>query len=266
MSPTADPSPSQRLASLRGRFERGEPQAWITAYDFPQGRLLDEAGVDLLLCGDSLGMVVLGLPDTVEVTMEDMVRHTAAVARGRRRAFLLADLPHGADATPERAVAHARRLVAAGADGVKLEGASAKAGAIAAIVAAGIPFCGHLGMLPQSVRQEGGYHKKGKAEAEAAMLVAEALRLEQLGAFAIVLESVAAPAAERMAETVGIPCIGIGTGKAKLAGQIRVIHDVVGAFPWFVPPFANPHADQAALVAAAAAEFVARARTGSTNP
>lgn len=255
-----------RLDHVHQLYQAKQPQAWLTAYDYPQGRILDEAGADVLLCGDSLGMVVLGYQDTIDVTIADMVHHTSAVARGRKRALLIADLPHGSDSSETSAQTNAQRLIAAGADAVKLEGGSNKQAAIRSITKAGIAFCGHLGMLPQQVREEGGYKKKGLHTTESEFLIKEAQLLEQLGAFAIVLESIAAPTAEAMAKAVSIPCIGIGTNAAQLAGQIRVVSDISGAYPWFVPPFANPHAQLATDLANAAKTYVTRAHNGETNP
>ena len=171
--------------------QRGERIASLTAYDYPTARLLDEAGIPLILVGDSLGMVVLGYPDTTLVTMEEMEHHVRAVARAKARALLAADLPYKSYETPEAAVTNSRRLVAAGAEAVKAEGGRAIIHQVRAIIAAGIPFIGHLGMLPQSIREEGRYHIKGKSDVERAALIADATALAEAGACAIVLELVA---------------------------------------------------------------------------
>ena len=176
------------------------------------GRLLDESGVDLILVGDSVGMVVLGYPDTTEVTMEDMIHHTRAVARGVNRAFLVADLPANSYLTPESALINARRLVAAGAQAVKLEGGVRMRAQVEAITSAGIPFVGHIGMLPQSVREEGGYRVKGRSDAEARALLEDAQALEVVGACAVVLEIVTPKTAKFITSNIGIPTIGIGLG------------------------------------------------------
>jgi len=173
--------------TIRSMKSRGEIIAALTTYDYPMTRLLDEAGIPLLLVGDSLGMVLLGYPDTTHVTLEDMEHHVRAAARARPRALLAADLPAHSYDTPEQAVASARRLVAAGAEAVKAEGGRNILPQVRAIVEAGIPYLGHLGMLPQSVHQEGGYHVKGRTEEERLRLLADAEALARAGAFAVVL-------------------------------------------------------------------------------
>lgn len=211
----------------------------LTAYDYPTTRLLDEAGIPLILVGDSLGMVVLGYPDTTAVTMEVMEHHTRAAARARPRALLAADLPSRSYRTPAEAVVNARRLVAAGAEAVKAEGGLAIADQVRAIVAEGIPFLGHLGMLPQHVLEEGGYHIKGKREHEREALLEDARFLAEAGAFAVVLELVWPAVALEVTRAVAIPTIGIGSGP-DCDGQILVINDLVGTFPWFTPRFVTP--------------------------
>ena len=234
---------------------RGEKLAVLTAYDYPTARLLDESGLDILLVGDSLGMVVLGFPDTTHVTMEHMLHHTAAVARGTQRALLVADLPFASYDTPGQAIANAHRLLAAGAHAVKLEGGATHAARIAALVAAGIPVMAHLGMLPQSVVQEGGYRIKGKTPEAAAALLADAHAVESAGAFAVVLELVQADVAARLSAALRIPTIGIGSGPA-CDGQVLVTHDLIGLFPWFTPKFARPRAQVSVSIREAAAAFV----------
>ncbi|MEW6157761.1 MAG: 3-methyl-2-oxobutanoate hydroxymethyltransferase [Verrucomicrobiota bacterium] len=225
----------EQIRELKGR----QPIAALTAYDFPMAKLLDETGVPLLLVGDSLGMVVLGYADTTSVTMEEMEHHVRAAARARPRALLAADLPIGSYASPELAVRNARRLVDCGAEAVKAEGGREIQNQVQAIVSSGIPFIGHLGMLPQHVREEGGYRVKGKGEAEQKHLVEDARALEALGAFAIVLELVAPAAARQITESLSIPTIGIGSGE-HCDGQILVTHDLLGMFPWFTPRFVKP--------------------------
>lgn len=244
-------------AALRAR-KGGRPLAVLTSYDYPTARLLDEAGVDILLVGDSLGMVVLGFPDTTHVTLGHMLHHTAAVARAQPRALILADLPIDTYATPQDALATAQQLVAAGAQAVKLEGGRSQAAAVAAIVAAGIPVCGHLGMLPQQVVREGGYHKKGRTGEQLAGLLDDARALVEAGVFAIVLESVVPAAARELTATVPVPTIGIGCGQHTCDGEVAVVTDVLGSFPWFVPPFARPQADIAATIGQAARAYVER--------
>jgi 3-methyl-2-oxobutanoate hydroxymethyltransferase len=210
----------------------GTKIASLTAYDFPMTRLLDEAGIPLLLVGDSLGMVVLGYPDTTHVTMGEMEHHVRAAARARPRALLAADLPYRSYETVETAVANAKRLVAAGAEAVKAEGGRAIANQVRAIVTSGIPFLGHLGMLPQHVLEEGGYHVKGKKEAEHHDLLADADALVEAGVFAMVLELVTPSVAKEITQRVPVPTIGIGAG-ADCDGQILVTPDLLGMLPWY---------------------------------
>jgi len=218
--------------SLRGMKARGQKIAALTAYDFPMTRLLDEAGIPLILVGDSLGMVVLGYPDTTHVTMADMEHHVRAAARARPRALLVADLPYQSYPDPGTAVKNAQRLVAAGAEAVKAEGGLEIFEQAGAIVSSGIPFLGHLGMLPQHVVEEGGYHVKGKKETEHQALVAGADALIKAGAFAVVLELVIPSVAKALSERIPIPTIGIGAGP-DCDGQILVTPDLLGMLPWY---------------------------------
>jgi 3-methyl-2-oxobutanoate hydroxymethyltransferase len=240
--------------SIRAMKARGEKVAALTAYDFPMAKLLDEAGIPLLLVGDSLGMVVLGYPDTTHVTMAEMEHHVRAAARAKPNALLGADLPFKSYETAADAVANSKRLVAAGAEFVKAEGGRKILPQVKAIVAAGIPFCGHLGMLPQSVLAEGGYHIKGKTEPEHEALLADARALADAGAFAIVLELVTPPVAKEISRTISIPTIGIGSGP-DCDGQILVTPDLIGAFPWFTPRFVKPQANCGAEIKSAAAAW-----------
>jgi 3-methyl-2-oxobutanoate hydroxymethyltransferase len=233
-------SPRITTDTIRAMKVRGEKFAALTTYDFPMTRLLDEAGIPLLLVGDSLGMVVLGYPDTTHVTMAEMEHHTRAAARAKPRALLGADLPiHGYD-TPEQAVISARRLIEAGAEFVKAEGGREILAQIEAIIAAGIPFVGHIGMLPQHVLEEGGkYRIKGRDEASHAKLLDDASALEGAGAFAVVLELVTPAVAKEVTEKFSFATIGIGSGP-DCDGQILVTHDLIGTFPWFTPKFVKP--------------------------
>jgi 3-methyl-2-oxobutanoate hydroxymethyltransferase len=240
--------------TIRAMKDRGERIAALTAYDFPMAKLLDEAGIPLILVGDSLGMVVLGYPDTTHVTMAEMEHHIRAAARARPRALLGADLPYRSYQTVAAAVKNAKRLAAAGAEFVKAEGGRKILPQVHAIISAGIPFCGHLGMLPQSVLKEGGYHVKGKNEAEARALLEDAMALAAAGAFAIVLELVTPPVAREITAHVPIPTIGIGSGDG-CDGQILVTYDLVGMFPWFTPRFVKPRANCAADIKSAAAAW-----------
>jgi 3-methyl-2-oxobutanoate hydroxymethyltransferase len=215
---------------------RGERIPSLTAYDYPTARLLDEAGIPLILVGDSLGMVTLGYPDTTHVTMEEMEHHVRAVARAQPKALIGADLPFQSYESEQAALTNARRLIAAGAEAVKAEGGRGIIQQVRAIISAGIPFIGHLGMLPQSIHKEGGYRIKGKSESERSGLMADAQALEEAGACALVLELVAPEVAKEITHALRIPTIGIGSG-SECDGQILVINDLIGTFPWFTPRF-----------------------------
>jgi 3-methyl-2-oxobutanoate hydroxymethyltransferase len=217
---------------IRAMKRRGERIAALTAYDFPMTRLLDEAGIPLILVGDSLGMVVLGYPDTTHVTMAEMEHHVRAAARARPRALLAADLPYRSYDTVASAVANSQRLVAAGAEAVKAEGGVEIQEQVRSIVASGIPFLGHLGMLPQHVIEEGGYHVKGKTEPEYRRLLADTEALVNAGAFAIVLELVTPRVAKELTQRIPVPTIGIGAGP-DCDGQVLVTPDLLGMLPWF---------------------------------
>jgi 3-methyl-2-oxobutanoate hydroxymethyltransferase len=244
-------SPKITVETIRAMKGRGEKIAALTAYDFPMAKLLDEAGIPIIFVGDSLGMVVLGYPDTTHVTMADMEHHVRAAARAKPNALLGADLPFKSYETVEDAVNHAKRLTAAGAEFVKAEGGRGILDQVRAIMSAGIPFCGHLGMLPQHVIEEGGYRVKGKVEAEHKALFDDAKALAEAGAFAIVLELVTPPVALELTKMLSIPTIGIGSGD-ECDGQILVTSDLIGLFPWFTPRFVKPRANCASEIKAAA--------------
>jgi 3-methyl-2-oxobutanoate hydroxymethyltransferase len=249
------------MQDFRETKKRGEKITALTAYDYPTARLLDESGIDVILVGDSLGMVVLGYEDTTEVTLADMVHHTRAAARGVKRALLVGDLPIHSYDDAEQAVGSARALMEAGAQAVKLEGGASHVVQIEAIIAAGIPVMGHIGMLPQSVREEGGYKVKGRTPAEAEELLADAAAVEKAGAFAVVLEIVAPETARRITSVLEIPTIGIGSG-SHCDGQILVTHDLIGLFPWFTPKFVSPEARVADDIRRAAQAFIRRTTSG----
>lgn len=219
-----------------------QPIPALTAYDFPTTLLLDSLGIPLILVGDSLGMVVLGYPDTTQVTMGDMEHHVRAAARAKPKALLVADLPYHSYDTVDSALVNARRLISAGADAVKAEGGTAIAAQIRAIVQAGIPFLGHLGMLPQSVREEGGYHIKGKLETEHQALLQDLSTLVAAGAFAVVLELITPVVAREMTMNFPIPTIGIGSGKG-CDGQILVTTDLLGTSPNYIPKHVKERGD-----------------------
>ena len=244
---------AERVKAMKG----SKPVSCLTGYDFATGKLLDEAGVDVILVGDSLGMVVLGFPDTTHVTMDHMLHHTAAVARGVENALVVGDLPIHSYDSPAEALRNAKLLVEAGADAVKLEGGLKQIKKVEAIIDAGIPVFGHMGMLPQRVLEEGGYKKKGKSDGEVDAILEGCLALENAGCFAVVLESVVGKSAAKITDALAIPTIGIGCGEGNCDGEIAVITDVVGAYPWFVPPFAIVRADVAGETKRAAGEYIA---------
>ena len=239
--------------------------AALTAYDYPMTKLLDEAGVDLIHVGDTLGMVVLGYPDTTLVTMEEMEHHIRAAARAKPRAFLAADLPYRSYDTVESAVENSKRLISAGAEAVKAEGGSEILAQVRAIIAAGIPYFGHLGMLPQHVREEGGYRIKGRSPSERDALLTNARALSDVGAFALVLEIVTPPVAKEITKAIAIPTIGIGSGP-DCDGQILVTHDLLGTFPWFTPRFVKPSLNAAEQMRAAVRNWKESLQESSKAP
>ncbi len=247
------------IPRLRKVRDGGRPIAMLTAYDYPTGRLVDESGVDVILVGDSLGMVVLGYENTTSVTLEEMCHHTRATRRGVTRSPLVADLPFRTYETPADAVASAKKLVEAGADVVKLEGGREIASQIEAILGSGIPVMGHLGMLPQHILEEGRYRKKGRTDEEADRLLSDAQMLSDLGVRGIVLESMFKRVAKRITEEIAVPTIGIGSGK-HCDGQVLVVHDLIGAFPWFCPPFATPKTDVAGDIRRSVEAYVAEVK------
>jgi len=257
-----DPMNAPKVTAEYLRRRKGQGRiAALTAYDYPSARLLDEAGLPLVLVGDSVGMVMLGMADTTEVTMADMEHHVRAVARARPRALVAADLPYHSYTNPKEAVLNARRLIAAGADAVKGEGGRAIQDQVSAIVADGIPFLGHLGMLPQQVRELGGYRIRGKTPEEREALLADGDALVSVGAFAVVLELVSPPVAAEMTRRLPIPTIGIGSGP-DCDGQVLVLHDLVGGYPWFTPRHAKPQADIAATIRETARRWRERLEAG----
>lgn len=250
---------------IRAMKARGERIAALTAYDFPMTRLLDQAGIPLILVGDSLGMVVLGYPDTTHVTMAEMEHHVRAAARARPLALLAADLPFRSYDSVETARANARRLFAAGAEAVKAEGGRAIIESVRAIIAEGMPFLGHLGMLPQHVIEEGGYHVKGRNEPEHRALLEDALALEQAGAFAIVLELVSPPVAREISQRVSIPTIGIGSGP-DCDGQILVTPDLLGMLPWISLKHVKPKLNAAEQMRTVVADWKMNVEESRTDP
>jgi 3-methyl-2-oxobutanoate hydroxymethyltransferase len=249
------------MKDFREMKKRGEKITALTAYDYPTARLLDESGIDIILVGDSVGMVVLGYQDTTRVTLEEMLHHTRAVARGVKQALLVADMPIHTYDTAEQAVETAKKFVDVGSQAVKLEGGVSHVLQIEAITGAGIPLMAHIGMLPQSVREEGGYKVKGRTQSEAEALLADACAVEKAGAFSVVLEIVVADIAKQITKAIGIPTIGIGSGE-HCDGQILVTHDLIGLFPWFTPKFVSPQARVGDEIRNAARAFIEQTRGG----
>jgi 3-methyl-2-oxobutanoate hydroxymethyltransferase len=224
--------------------QEGRKLVMVTAYDYPLGLLAHEAGVDIVLVGDSLGMVVLGMEGTVEVTMEHMIHHTRAVVRGCKGPMIVGDMPFMSYNTSIRdAIVNAGRLVKeGGCEVIKLEGGVNFAPTIEAIVKAGIPVMGHIGLTPQTASALGGFKIQGKDATAAKQIIDDARALEDAGVFSIILEAVPAPLGKLVAETVRVPVIGIGAG-AEVDGQVLVIHDVLGLFDRFVPKFVKQYAN-----------------------
>lgn len=242
---------------------KGEKIVMITAYDWPTAKLVEEAGIPVILVGDSLGMVVLGYENTVPVTMDDMVHHTKAVVRGTSRAMVVADMPFGSyHGTFDTALRNACRLLQeAGAQAVKLEGGVAVADTVRGLVRAGIPVMGHIGLGPQSVLQLGGFKVQGRSPEAARQILADAIALEEAGAFAVVLETVPAELANAVTRRLTIPTIGIGAGP-HCDGQVQVIHDLLGLYPGFVPKHARRYADVGSIVRQAVAAYIGDVQAG----
>ncbi len=236
----------------------------MTAYDVAFGRLVDQAGIDVILVGDSAGMVMLGYPTTVPVTMDDMVRMAASVARGASRALLVGDMPFGSYQTgPQEALRNAVRfLKEAGMDAVKIEGGRETVETVRLLVANGISVMAHVGLTPQRVAQLGGFKTQARTARAARRLVEDAALLEDAGAFSIVLESIPSPVAEIVTERLGIPTIGIGAGPS-CDGQVLVLHDLLGLFGEFKPKFAKRYADIGSAVTEALRAFDADVRSGA---
>ena len=247
---------------LELKRKKGARLAMLTAYDFPTARLVAEAGVDLILVGDSLGMVVLGYDSTVPVTMDDMVHHTKAARRGAPGAFVIADMPFLSYGTAADALANAARLMKnARADSVKLEGGTEVVPIVETLVRSGVPVLGHAGLTPQTASALGGYKLQGKDEAQARRIVEDAVALEAAGCWGVVLELVPAPLAKMITERISIPTIGIGAG-ADCDGQVLVFHDMVGLFSGFTPTFVKRYAEAGAAIRDAVARYAEEVRSG----
>jgi 3-methyl-2-oxobutanoate hydroxymethyltransferase len=258
----ATPAPGKLpLTELAEMKARRQPIVMVTAYDAPGARLADEAGVDLILVGDSAAMTVLGQDSTVPATMEEMLVLTRAATRGAQRPLVVADLPFGSfQVSDEEALRNAIRFVKeAGADAVKLEGAGPSLSRVTSIVGAGIPVMGHIGLTPQSATMLGGFKAQGRTAEKARRLLADARALEAAGCFSLVLEAVPAPIAARITAALSIPTIGIGAG-ADCDGQVLVWHDLLGLYEGPTPRFVKRYADAGALIRDALAEFAADVR------
>lgn len=232
------------LTDFRMLKQSGEKIVMVTAYDYPSAHLCQESGVDIILVGDSLGMVVLGYDSTVPVTMSDMIHHSRAARRGAPETFMLTDMPFLTyQISSAQALENAARLVQeGGCEGVKVEGGAEIAEQVQAMVRAGIPVCGHLGLTPQSATALGGYKVQGRTSAAAKKLLQDALALEDAGVFMLVLECIPAPLAKLITERLSIPIIGIGAGN-HCDGQVLVFHDLLGLFERFTPKFVKRFAD-----------------------
>jgi 3-methyl-2-oxobutanoate hydroxymethyltransferase len=254
---------SRKTRSLAGHFETKQKITCLTAYDYSTALLLDEAGVDIILVGDSLGMVVLGYDNTLPVTLDEMVHHTRAVRRGTRRALLVADMSYGSfHVSLDESVRNAVRLVKeGGAEAVKVEGGERRIELIARLVESEIPVMGHVGLTPQSIHALGGFHVQGKTADAVRQLERDARAVEAAGAFAVVLESVPRDLAARITEKLHIPTIGIGAGP-ECDGQVLVFHDLVGLTPGHKPKFARQYVNLAAEISSAVTSYCEDVRRG----
>lgn len=247
------------VRAMKGKSRIG----MLTAYDYPGARVADAAGADILLVGDSLGMVVLGYPDTLSVTVDDMIYHTRAVARGTTSALIVTDMPYlSYHVSVEESVRNAGRLMQAGAQAVKIEGAkTGRIRTIEAILEAEIPVMGHIGLTPQSVNALGGFKLQGKSAGDARQLIEDAIALEETGCFAIVLEAVPTELAAMISERVSVPTIGIGAGPS-CDGQVLVFHDVLGIYDGHKAKFVRQYANLAQEMETALGAFLADVREG----
>ena len=252
------------ISQLKNMKQRGEKITMLTAYDYITAKIIDEAGIPLILVGDSLGMVVLGYESTIPVTIEEMLHHTKAVVRGTKQAIIIGDMPFMTYHTSiSDALRNAARFIQeGGAQSVKLEGGVTVAETVRSIVSCGIPVMGHIGLTPQSIHQLGGYKVQGKTEETATRMLADAHALEQAGAFAVVLETVPTPLATLITQSISIPTIGIGAGIG-CDGQVQVISDILGLFTDFVPKHAKQYAKLADTIRAAITEYDKEVKNGS---
>ncbi|MEM1658498.1 MAG: 3-methyl-2-oxobutanoate hydroxymethyltransferase [Candidatus Jordarchaeales archaeon] len=251
------------VIDLRLMKEEGRKITMLTAYDYPTALILDEAGVDVILVGDSLGNVILGYPNTIPVTMDDMVRHCAAVSRGVKRALVVGDMPFMSYATPELAIKNAGRLMQeGGVEAVKLEGGREMASIVKLLVDNGIPVMGHIGLTPQSIHKFGGYKVQGRTAEAAKKLIEDAKILEKAGVFSIVLECIPWKVAKIITESVSVPTIGIGAG-VHCDGQVLVTHDLLGFFEGFRPKFVKQYCNIKRFIMDAVEKYISEVRSGA---
>ena len=252
------------INQIKEMKQKGEKITMLTAYDYSTAKIVDEVGVPLILVGDSLGMVVLGYESTIPVTMEEMLHHTGAVVRGTKQAMVIGDMPFMTyHVSVEDALRNASRFIQeGGAQAVKLEGGVTVAEKVRRIVECGIPVMGHIGLTPQSIHQLGGFKVQGKTPEAASRLLKDAQALEEAGAFAVVLETVPAPLATLITQTINIPTIGIGSGIG-CDGQVQVINDILGSFADFVPKHAKQYAKLADIIRTAITEYDNEVKAGS---
>jgi len=257
----ADRSP-KTITQLHAMHQSGEKIAVLTAYESSFSALIDHAGIDAMLIGDSLGNVVQGHSTTTPVTMTDMAYHTQCVSRGNQSAFLIADMPFGSYSTPEQAMENAVILMREGAQMVKVEGGEWLADTVKFLVQRSVPVCGHLGLLPQSIHALGGFKVQGKSPESAQQLIADAIALESAGAQMIVLEAIPSELGARVTQSINIPTIGIGAGP-ECSGQVLVMHDMLGAFPGRSPKFVKNFLEGQASIEAAITAYIAAVKAGT---
>ena len=252
------------VTQIRDMKQKGEKIAMLTAYDYATAKLIDEAGIPLILVGDSLGMVVLGYESTIPVTMDEMIHHTKAVVRGTSKALVVGDMPFMTyQVSVDDALRNAARFIQeGGAQAIKLEGGESMADTVRRVVSCGIPVMGHIGLTPQSIHQLGGFKVIGKTSEAAVRLVNDAKALDDAGAFAIVLESVPEPLSKLITEKVSVPTIGIGAGKY-CDGQVQVISDLLGLYTDFVPRHAKQYARLFEIIKSATSDYMAEVQAGT---
>lgn len=250
------------IHKLREMKRQGQKIAALTAYDFFTAKIMDEVGIELILVGDSLGMAVLGYENTLPVTMDEMVHHTKAVARAKPQALVVADMPFMTYSAVEMALENAGRFIQAGADAVKLEGGETVVEQIRVLVGAGVPVLGHIGLLPQSILETGGYKIQGRTARSAERVLRDAKAVEDAGAFAMVIEGTTSSVAEQVTKAVSIPTIGIGAG-VHCDGQVLVSNDMLGLFTWFTPKHVKRYANLSEEMRKAFAAYKSEVESGA---